>query len=374
MAVDLAKFLDGPLVNAIYEAYEKRRASEKPRRYLGASIIGKECKRAVWYDFRWTTPVAFSGRMLRLFDTGNHEEARFVKDLRDIGCTVYAFDPTTGKQFEFDDHHGHMAGHMDACGEKIPEGGKAWHVLEFKTHSSKSFAELRKKGVKESKPEHYAQMMMYMGWSGMERALYLAKDKDTDELYAERVRFDQGEFDRLRARAASIIFDAGMPLRISDDPAHWQCKMCNHYELCHGQRGAQKNCRTCIYATPTKDGNATWVCERSEYAPIAFERQLTGCGDHLHMPPLLAYAEPLEAGDSWIVYRHKTTGRNFVVVTETGMPPTSLSTRYGLTLPFYTSDEIAAAHAFNITNADVDELRSAFDGKIVGSTCQHPST
>ena len=37
--------------------------------HLGASIIGKDCERALWYDFRWVTRWAFTGRMLRLFDT-----------------------------------------------------------------------------------------------------------------------------------------------------------------------------------------------------------------------------------------------------------------------------------------------------------------
>ena len=30
------------------------------------------------------------------------------------------------------------------------------------------------KGVKEAKPEHWAQMQCYMNWAGLERALYIA--------------------------------------------------------------------------------------------------------------------------------------------------------------------------------------------------------
>ena len=77
---DLTQFSD-PIAEAIYEQYEKREATEKARTYLGASIIGKECSRALWYDFRWASREKFDGRMLRLFQTGHLAEGRFVNDL-----------------------------------------------------------------------------------------------------------------------------------------------------------------------------------------------------------------------------------------------------------------------------------------------------
>jgi hypothetical protein len=46
-----------------------------------ASHIGTECERAIWYAFRWATRARHTGRLLRLFDTGNLAEARFVADL-----------------------------------------------------------------------------------------------------------------------------------------------------------------------------------------------------------------------------------------------------------------------------------------------------
>ena len=42
------------------------------------------------------------------------------------------------------------------------EAPKTWHVAEFKTHSAKSFAELVAKGVVLAKPQHAAQMQVYM--------------------------------------------------------------------------------------------------------------------------------------------------------------------------------------------------------------------
>ena len=102
-AVDRARRLGGglmaplpppptPTLDAIYAAYVAE-ADDGFRDHLGASIIGKDCERALWYDFRWVTRRGFSGRMLRLFDTGKREEDRLVRDLRRTGATVLDADP-----------------------------------------------------------------------------------------------------------------------------------------------------------------------------------------------------------------------------------------------------------------------------------------
>ena len=53
-----------PTLTAIYADYEARQG-DGFRDHLGASIIGKSCARALWYDFRWITPARHSGRLLR---------------------------------------------------------------------------------------------------------------------------------------------------------------------------------------------------------------------------------------------------------------------------------------------------------------------
>ena len=59
-----------PTLDAIYNAYEASQG-DGFRDHLGASLIGKACARALWYDFRWVTPSWHSGRLLRLFETGH---------------------------------------------------------------------------------------------------------------------------------------------------------------------------------------------------------------------------------------------------------------------------------------------------------------
>lgn len=361
--VDISQFVD-PVVAAVYEQYEKRNAQEEPRGYLGGSIIGKECKRALWYDFRFATREKFPGRLLRLFETGHLAEARFVKDLRDIGCQVWEHDPATGKQFSYKDVSGHMAGNLDGVGKYIPAGGRLPHLLEFKTHSSKSFKELKDKGVKAAKPQHYAQMMVYCGWAELPRALYMAVNKDTDELYTERLPFDRVEFERLIAKAEEIIFAEKPPAKISEDAKFFICNMCSHKAVCHGHKVPALSCRTCVHATPERTGDARWSCAKDadrNISSIPIKVQRTGCGHHLPLPFLLTYAEAIDAGQDWIEFKRKDNGETFIVLTQDAQYPSHKPPGFS-----YRSAEISAAVDHKtICDPGVENFRTTFNATII---------
>lgn len=359
---DLTTAID-PIVSAIYEQYEKRGSSEQSRTYLGASIVGKECNRALWYDFRWASRESFDGRMYRLFQSGFIEEPRLVADLRSIGAEVYDVNPADGKQFGFQDHGGHMRGHMDGCARGIPTGGGKWHVLEFKTHSAKSYADLTKHGVKKSKPQHYDQMTWYMGKTNMDRALYLAKNKDNDELYSERIEFDRVRFEQIQAKADYIIFSGEPPPKLSQDPSYYLCKYCSHHSVCHGGKVPALSCRTCVHATPEREGDGRWSCAKhpdGKSSVIPVEIQRAGCPQHLPLPFLLTYAEPMDAGEGWIEFCRKDNGQFFVVAAKGVTHPYP-------NFPVYTSQEISSAADHRaIGDQSIEALRQQFDAKIVG--------
>lgn len=357
---DISDVID-PIVSAIFEQYEKKHGAEPARPYLGGSAIGKECIRALWYDLRWSSPTEFDGRMYRLFQTGHLAEPRFVSDLRSIGATVWDCDPATGKQFSFSDHSGHMRGNLDAVAKNIPSGGSKPHLVEMKTHSAKSFKELKAKGVKAAKPQHYAQCMMYCGWAGLERALYLAVNKDTDELYAERIEFDPVEFERLRAKAKTVIFSQEPPPKLSQDPSFYICKFCSHKDVCHGHRVPPVSCRTCVHATPELEGDGRWSCALvGPESAIPIHIQRVGCEGHLPLPFLLTYADAIDAGEGWIEFKRHDNGLEFVVAASGVTHPYP-------DFPVFTTQEISAAKDHRcIGDAGIEALRKQFDGKIVG--------
>lgn len=275
---------------------------------MGASIIGHPCARHVWLTWRWSMTPEFPGRILRLFDTGKREEARLVEELKGIGAQVWEFDEG-GKQFTFSTHDGHFGGSLDGIVKGVPEGPKTAAVVEFKTHSAKSFADLLKNKVEQSKPQHYAQMQVYMGLMELERALYLAVNKDDDTVYSEWVHFNKDAFTALLDRAKNLIEMSTPPERLSEDPSFWQCKWCSHWKTCHGGQAAEANCRTCCHASPVE--NSQWRCEMHQ-GEVPLDFQSKGCDQHLLIPALVPYAEAVDGGEAWVAYRHRETGKMFV--------------------------------------------------------------
>jgi len=271
-----------PIVDAIYQWHEQQQGDWR-RPHLGGSMLGDECDRKLWYSFRWTLPPSFNGRMLRLFETGQLEEERIVRELRGIGMTVWEVDPDTGKQVRISMAGGHAGGSLDGIGMDVPGSGKA-HVLEFKTHNSKSFKELQKKGVEEAKPMHYAQMQIYGYKMELERFLYVAKNKDTDELYVERGHIKRSAGAALEARAEKIVFSDEPLERIATDPSFFKCKFCDYSPVCHGNKAPAVSCRTCAFSTPRPDG--TWYCERHS-TDLTTDDQKDACPDHLFNPSML---------------------------------------------------------------------------------------
>lgn len=231
------------------------------RKHLGASVIGGNCARALWYSFFWCGKEVFEGRQLRLFARGQREEAVFVQLLRDIGATVWETHPETGKQFMVDYFGGHYGGSCDGVAVDLP-GIDGPTLLEFKTHNAKSFSKLRLHGVASSKPTHYKQMQVYMRGLELQQALYMAVNKDNDELYTEVVTFDPTIGSAAEARAERLIFSRELPPKLSDRPAYFECRYCTFRNVCHGDAKVDKNCRTCEHSQPLPDG--TWMCQKQK--------------------------------------------------------------------------------------------------------------
>lgn len=294
----------------IFESYEKE-ARQEHRPHLGASLIGRECERMIWYTHRWCDTPKFDGRMLRLFDTGNLEEPRLVADLRRIGAEVYEVDPDTGKQWQVWAHGGHFGGSMDATARGLPEAPKTWHVLEFKTSNSKVFKAMVKDGVRLTKPEHFAQMQVYMGITKMTRAMYIMKNKEDDDLHVERIEFDPSFFAALMAKAERILRSSTPPLRLHDDATRYPCRFCTFVDVCHGTKAPEVSCRSCAHATPELDGDARWSCARAgadSSIPVEFQR--TACDGHRFIPALLErFAKPVDTDGDNVVY--ETAGRRW---------------------------------------------------------------
>lgn len=261
----------GKVLPHMADAY--REDESGPRTHLGASLIGGECTRALWYSFRWAKTEKFSGRIVRLFNRGHLEEGRFIALLLMIGCQVYQQDEN-GNQFRLKDAGGHFGGSLDGIITNCPDVPDEIALVEFKTHGEKSFKELQLKGVKVCKLEHFVQMQIYMGKMGLRFALYLAVNKNDDDLYGEIILFDENVFNFYIQRANNIIFSDVALEKISNTPGWYKCKFCTFNKICHYGDRMDINCRTCKHSIATENG--TWVCGTTG-EELDKQAQLNGC-------------------------------------------------------------------------------------------------
>lgn len=255
----LSRQILGQKIAADINAYCVELYADEPRRHLGASVIGEECSRKVWYLFRWFSFERFSGRMMRLFNRGHREEDRWIQWLRGIGITVYDVDPQSGDQWRIKAVKGHFGGSLDGIAQTPwPELSQMPFLLEFKTHNAKSYAKLQKDGVRKSKPRHYKQICTYGRAYGYTYAIYLAINKDNDDIYVEVVEIDWSLGDDMYRRADEIINLQVPPARIAQNPTFEACKFCAMRTHCWNNVPPEKNCRSCRNAYPVDGGE--WYC------------------------------------------------------------------------------------------------------------------
>lgn len=238
------------------------------RSHLGASLIGRECKRYLWYVFRWCLHEKHSGRQQRLFNRGHREEARFIEWLEGIGFKVWFENRDEAPnekgeypQYRISDVMGHFGGSLDGIAV-LPEryGIEEPVLLEFKTNGTGAgFNKLADDGMPIAKPEHFAQTSTYGKKYNFRYCVYLNINKNDDSLHIEVVKLNHNLGEQMIMKAEQIIMSQTAPARLSDNPTFHKCGYCHMKDVCHKGAVVEVNCRSCAFARPVE--NAEWFCE-----------------------------------------------------------------------------------------------------------------
>lgn len=256
-----------------------RDTEERFRTHLGASMLGRECSREIWYGFRWYTEKRHAGKMIRLFNRGHLEEPRMVSLLQLIGVKTFQFDDR-GKQFRISKGHlGHGGGGMDGVALGVPDFPEEYMLTEYKTHGEKSFLKLKEEGLLKAKWEHFVQCQFYMGDQKLEKALYVATNKNTDDIHAEIIKADQSQYKRYLLRQQQIIDAKTPPPRIAGakDETFFKCTFCDHKPICWLGKAPVKTCRSCRHVEIMSEGR--WHCTLHHELRTAAEQEM-GCPQH----------------------------------------------------------------------------------------------
>lgn len=263
MAVDLTvpgvrKHIAAQILADI-DAYCVKAYDDGHRKHLGASLIGHDCARHLYYVFRWAKKEVFTGRMQRLFNRGHREEARFVEWLRGVGFEVWDVNED-GSQFRVKAVRGHYGGSLDGI-NKPPARYRIGEPMlcEFKTSGTgASFTKLKEQGVALAKPRHFAQMSTYGKFYGFRFALYMCINKNDDDLHIEIVELDWRLAEDLVRKAEDIITAREPPPKLAENEAFFECKYCPFVGICHRGEAPERSCRSCQHSEAVEGGE--WYC------------------------------------------------------------------------------------------------------------------
>ena len=295
---------DDPTLVAARKALEEREGKRGHSRRVGGSAIGGECLRAGWMSFRWASPVVMSSSGLLAVNDGHRAEIVMADLLRAVpGVELWTEDPDNpGKQISFTGTSGHFVGKLDGVIRGLLQAPKTPHVWEHKAVNEKKFAKLKKEiervgeknALEQWEPKYFAQAQMYMDGMDLDRHYITVSTPGVRDFISVRTDIQPKQVKLFKDKAYRIVFVERIPSRISQDPAFFGCKFCDHAENCHGSRLPLINCRTCVFSVATNDGQ--WKCSKFDVI-TDYETQQKGCSNHRFHPDLVP-GEPLVQGVS----------------------------------------------------------------------------
>lgn len=287
-----------PIKNPIDEAINGVTEYKLPRPYLGYSSLNHPCKRYLWYTFRWCYMQMIEPKGRRIFERGDLEEMRIIRDVKAGGIDVYMINKNGGReevtgavgelQEELIGPAGHVKGHPDGRLINLPTAEKTEHLLEIKTMNDKFFKMLDKFGVEQAFPTYWGQVNSYMGKMELRRTLFCATNKNNEDRKFIRLKFDPDVFKHLEGVAFDILTTQVPPPKIGD--IHWhECRYCNAKEVCHKGHMPLPTCRSCVHGCVEDEG--IWSCDSNHSGfkgtALSLERQEKGCQMYIKMAEII---------------------------------------------------------------------------------------
>jgi hypothetical protein len=231
------------------------------RTHLGASIIGHDCSRYIWYNFRWAKRYKIEARQARILNFGKLAEKIILRDLINAGYKVYIHPEDRKNQFRVVDCYGHFGGSLDG----LLTTEEDIYVIECKTSKDAYFNQLKKHGLKAYNRQHWVQGNIYAYLFGADGFVYISYNKNTSEYYIKRYKTNKKIAEYYIDRAFDIIYTQEAPMKINLDPTFYKCRMCPYCEVCHEEKAPRKSCRTCEFSRPMKimDGREKFIQSNS---------------------------------------------------------------------------------------------------------------
>lgn len=186
--------------------------------------------RYLWYRHRNTPATSPPGQTLRLFQLGKLIENQHVEDLMSAGYYVHS------RQKEVKMTWGSitLTGHIDGIIERLMESDKP-HLLEVKSAKATEFEKCKKLGYSAWHPSYGWQVQVYMLGMKLQRCLVQVINKNTSELYDERIKLDKQKILKRMEKVFTAI-SGDLPSRNCPRADWYLAKSCKFFKICWGDK------------------------------------------------------------------------------------------------------------------------------------------
>ena len=210
-------------LSKLIEKYQER-ITDDVRNYIGASSIGSDCLRQIWYQFKGVKAEGVPTKTRRTWDIGKKLESLVIEWLEKAGVQIH-LSKHTYSSINVPIFQGHFDGLIVLW--------KKTSILEIKTAKDASFKVFVKNGLQRWNPQYYAQIQAYMGMSGICSTYIIVLNKDNSDLSDELVTFDPDFYEKLEEKARIISTAVIAPPKVNGSPLWFKCKMCQYNKVCH---------------------------------------------------------------------------------------------------------------------------------------------
>ena len=233
-----------PTLQAMYKHIEETQHKNEKRDYLGASLIGNECARQIWYQYNGYEQEPFSAETLMNFEDGHRTEDLTAERLRMVEGVDLVTHGDDGKQLGFKALGGKFKGHYDGIITGILQAPKTKHIWEAKASGEKKWNEFTKlkntvddkKILQNWNTNYYVQANLYMHYEQIDRHYLTLSYAGGRKYQSCRTEYDPAVAARAIDRADKIINATQAPPRLSEKPDFWICRWCNFKDECHGNK------------------------------------------------------------------------------------------------------------------------------------------
>lgn len=227
------------------------RKPEKPRAYIGASIIGGDCTAYLCFHLRGYPNTPIKPRTQRIFRDGHRIEDQVVKDMRAAGIHVMDRD-LDGRQHGWQMFGGHVDMHADGLVDL-----EELCLLEIKSMNAERFKDFQDRGIKYSNKKYYAQVQMMMHAAKIRHCMFVCYNKNDGTYDHEWIEYDEFYASALVEKITRVM--RGERHRLTNKPDDFRCRFCEKRAACwEGELPEERNMRTCGNSDPMSDGS--WSC------------------------------------------------------------------------------------------------------------------